>query len=34
MLITKKIYRPYAWAVILTSAEFAGPRVSLCRAEA
>jgi hypothetical protein len=34
MLKTNKISRPYAQAITLTPAEFAGPRVSLCRAEA
>jgi hypothetical protein len=34
MLKLNKISRPYAWALSLTPAESAEPRVSLCRAEA
>jgi hypothetical protein len=34
MLKLNKISRPFAQASALTPAEFAGPRVSLCRAEA
>lgn len=33
MLKTKQIFRTYVRAFLVSSAEFAGPSVSLCRAE-